>query len=133
MKLRKLIVRYGSCSRPRVLLLGSGSPAKKRAGTTRGNSVCSEGSCSQETQVECGWRARISAALKKRWVERRKTGEAVKKAVPAKAVTAKKVVAKKSAKEGYGPCHHYQGLGSINMQEERPLWGPLSSLLGRAR
>jgi hypothetical protein len=35
-------------------------------------------------------RARISAALKKRWAEKRKTVEVVKKAVPAKVVAAKK-------------------------------------------
>jgi hypothetical protein len=78
----------------RVLLLGSDSPTKKGPGRPKATS-----STPKKRILTAAGRARISAALKKRWAEKRNTVEAVKKAVPAKAVAAKKVAAKKSAKK----------------------------------
>ena len=83
----------------RVLLLGSGSPVKKGPGRPKASSSVAKVAIPKKRRLSATGRARISAALKKRWAEKKKTVETVKKAVPAKVVAAKKVAAKKSAKK----------------------------------
>jgi hypothetical protein len=87
----------------RVLLLGADAPIKKGPGRPKAiPSVAKVAAPKGKRVLSAAGRARISAALKKRWAEKRKTVGAVK-AVPAKAVAAKKVAVKKSAKKASGP------------------------------
>jgi hypothetical protein len=81
----------------RVLLLGSDGPVKRSPGRPKSTSSVAKVAIPKKRVLSAAGRARISAALKKRWAEKRKTVEAVKKAGPGKAVAAKKVAAKKAA------------------------------------
>jgi hypothetical protein len=88
----------------RSLLLGADAPIKKGPGRPKAIPAVAKVAAPKGKRVlSAAGRARISAALKKRWAEKRKTVGAVKKAVPAKAVAAKKVAVKKSAKKATGP------------------------------
>jgi hypothetical protein len=87
----------------RVLLLGVDTPIKKGPGRPKAIPSVAKVAAPKIRVLSAAGRASISAALKKRWAERRKTVEAVKKAAPAKAVAAKKVAVKKSAKRTTAP------------------------------
>jgi hypothetical protein len=84
----------------RAMLLGSDSPTKKGPGRPKKAATVAT---PKKRVLSAAGRARISAALKKRWAEKRNTVVAVKKAVPAKTVAAKKVAVKKSAKKATAP------------------------------
>jgi hypothetical protein len=87
----------------RGLLLGADAPIKKGPGRPKAiPSVAKVAAPKGKRVLSAAGRGRISAALKKRWAEKKTVG-AVKKAVPAKAVAAKKVAVKKSAKKATGP------------------------------
>jgi hypothetical protein len=94
-------IEISKLQQARSLLLGVEAPLKRGPGrpASKGGGMSGGGGKAKPTKRRLSpeGRKKIADAVKKRWAERKKTLEAVKKAVPAKAVAAKKVAAKKSA------------------------------------